>query len=351
MTPGYSGGPVFDEDSGCAVGVIQSKSGSKEGYAIRWKNISKKLSLLGIKINERVFDQSCCETRDRKTDIQKIPSRFLPYLIDRYEQLYKLKSMAQKCTKTESQHPLTRIIHGEEGQALNMFLECHIPYYWPKIQPSRSEQAGPIRIEFDWPRYTYNNIELKQEIIREIYHKVQDSFSCDYKKISGAINKRYIGRPILMCTFVYTDDWEICGKEIISNFREFWRDWPPRPKGDILIACLVIKYLKDETNLFKKLLKPFVKIGAKYARINDEIRQTLKSGYANFEIPELQGIKRRDVYEWARLKEVKKICEQKNLSPETIIPEIYESVNIGDRIPMETLAQELNKRIFRRESE
>ncbi|MCP4111351.1 MAG: toll/interleukin-1 receptor domain-containing protein [Desulfobacteraceae bacterium] len=293
------------------------------------------------------YEKNNYEIREQKVDSLKI---VLPYLIDRHEQINKLESMVKNHIEAEtSQRPLTCIIHGEAaGHAHDKFLEHHIPYYWPRIQPSRSEKAAaPKFIDFEWRPSACDPIELKEKIISGIYHRVQNSFSCDYREVSTAINKRYMGRPILMCTFVYTDDWERHGKEIISSFNEFWNDWPPRPKEDILVACLVIKYLKNKTNRSKNILNYIFNTGTNYyVRINEKIRQTLKSCYANFEIPELLGIKISDVYEWTRLKEVKRICEQKDLSPETIIHEIYESVNIENRIPMVTLAEELKERIF-----
>jgi|GEM_PF-5268493 len=47
VSPGISGGLVLDEETGCAIGVIQAGS-SRESYAISWNNITKKLEELSI---------------------------------------------------------------------------------------------------------------------------------------------------------------------------------------------------------------------------------------------------------------------------------------------------------------
>ncbi|MDM8522528.1 hypothetical protein QUF80_04080 [Desulfococcaceae bacterium HSG8] len=267
----------------------------------------------------------------------------LPYLVDRKRQISAIK------TKLSGNKPLNRLIcliHGDEGQCHDKFLECLKQYYWTKFQRPDSEQADLKLIDFEWPRYAE---DFKEDIAIQLWekHVRQTPYHDDANKIFQAVNASHKG-PILIYTFIYTDDWQRDGQEIITRFLQFCKDWPKRA-GDLLM-CLMITYMKDTKTAhsegFRFLKRLFRRGPASYQPFNKNIRKTLASQHAGIAIPELLSVKKSDVYEWSR--EVKS-CIRPDISVEEVIPEIYESPGIENadgRIPMSVLARQLREKVI-----
>ncbi|MCI0529134.1 MAG: serine protease, partial [Nitrospira sp.] len=80
---GTSGGPVFAEDLGGVVGIIQS-SRSQESYVIRWDNLTKSLDRLGLEPRKKAVCQFLEEIENRFKYLKLFHTRQEIILKDQY---------------------------------------------------------------------------------------------------------------------------------------------------------------------------------------------------------------------------------------------------------------------------
>jgi hypothetical protein len=93
--------------------------------------------------------------------------------------------------------------------------------------------------------------------------------------------------PVMISSRVNTEGWERTGRKLTEAFLDFWNSWPPFPPGLIVVACLLVKYVKN------------------FEADNDNARKFLEElkldSYQNIHgalLPELRAIRRGQVDNW-----------------------------------------------------
>ncbi len=279
----------------------------------------------------------------------KINRELLPYLVDRTKQEDELGEKLQEYSFTTSCPVLVTFIHGDEFESHPQFVRRLQYYSLPNLLRASEAQACPRFLSFDWPDSFDDSQDLERKILLKLIKYAGKLTPREYKQVPNEINKSHAG-PIILHSQILADDMQSNYKLMISGFLDFWCEWPKRSKG-ILMACLVIKYRRGKKRGFWGRFRSY---SSSYESINQTIRKILKEldfkahpDSKGFVFPELKGIRRNDAEQWTTLKEVEQVCGKRDLTPE--IREIYECPDIEkdeNRIPMEYLAKELNKRII-----
>jgi hypothetical protein len=322
-----------------------------EREAITKKDTPKK----PLKRSHRPIDANYLTSKAVKREIP----RLLPYLPNRHEQEFEFKQAYKSYQEFLNQglpRPLVCIIHSDEFQTHDMFFERLHKYSVPQLLGLDRNQK---KIQTYFLPCQNSKYGLETQLCEELAKNVLDSSYSSLEAINETFCK-YPG-PIIVCTHLLTEHWQQEG-EILKKFLGFWQGWPDLVLGQQLIICLFVKYQKKGRSSAKRLsfswlwnyLKEIL-IPNYYRRLNTKIYKQLTalstSEFRQFDriysivLPELTGISRMHVEEWARSKEtiqfVGEDMTQKLISEIREMFESWEHKTSSSTIPMEDLAENL----------
>ncbi len=302
----------------------------------------------------------------RSTGANYLPSKavkkeippLLPYLANRHEQELKLKQAYksyQESLNQGSPRPLVCIIHGDEFQTHDTFFERLQKYSVPQIlgldQNQKKIQTYLLPCRNMW--------QLETQLSEELADSVLGSGYSSLEAINETLCKYPV--PVIVHTHLLTQHWQE-DREVLRKFLGFWQRWPDLVAGQQLIICLFVKYQKKGRASTKKIsllwlwdyLKGLV-IPDYYRRLNTKIYKQIKalntSEFREFDriysivLPELTGISRMHVEEWARSKETIQFVGEDLIEKLLIgIRDMFESWECktsSSTMPMENLAENL----------
>jgi hypothetical protein len=288
---------------------------------------------------------------------QKIPP-LLPYLVNRSQQEYELEKRIKKLIEKTPLSPLICIIHGDEFQSHDKFLERLHKVSLPKCLGQESIKQYhlpcPPKLrdchEFsDYLRTTLASIVIKRS-------------SASLAEINAYFNECSV--PILIHTHLLTEQLQKQELTTLDNLLKFWQAWN-FPIDQNLIICIFIKYQikrkkqaknSDIISLFFSFVSYFFK-QYRYQRFNQKIYQHIENlSRSNFDkfnclsglvLPELTGVNRGEVEDWVRMEYTQNMLGE--AMADQLIKEIrelfqkWEEENSSNTIPMDNLADNLIK--------
>jgi len=218
-----------------------------------------------------------------------------PHLPNRRPQESKLGRAIQ--THHHKQRPLLCLIHSDECQCSDRFVDRLVQYYLPKVVPGDGISSYFVHCHFS------QGIDLHQEISEQLASRLGINPFAQPSEIVEAIMRER--SPIIFHTDMCTKNWSRCGgMKAVHNFIEFWAKLDiPSTHNHLLLICLYFNY-KD--------IKPshFLTRWFKKKSINDQIRAEFrqlenenfseKFGINGIVLPELMDIEKEEVYAWAR---------------------------------------------------
>lgn len=289
---------------------------------------------------------------------REVPS-LLPYLPNRTDQEYELGQAVQKFLKQTLPHPLVCIIHGDECQSHDKFLERLQKLSIPRLLGFDPHQTKIKKYSLSWPSRLKNLDNLASILCKNLADSVLgDSFS-SLEDINKTLCK--YPDPIIIHTHLLTEDWQH-NPESLYKFLEFWQNWPELLPGQKLIICLFIKY---QIKRFPKS-KGFSLTGLlsylrlflrrhQFRHINNNICKEIEafktSNYIQFDrisiicLTQLSSISRTHVENWARSEETKHFVGEAMIGQ--LIDAIgkmfddWEEKTSSNLIPMDDLAYNL----------
>jgi hypothetical protein len=286
---------------------------------------------------------------------RQIPS-LLPYLVNRSRQEYELEKGIKKLIGKSRSSPLICIIHGDEFQSHDKFLERLHKISLPKCLGQDSIKQyhlpSPPKLkdaqEFsDYLRTTLANIVIKRS-------------SASLEEINAYFNECSI--PILIHTHLLTEQLQKQEFATLDNLLNFWHTWPVHINENLII-CIFIKYQirrkkqnknSDIMRLFLRLINYFLK-QYRYQRVNQRIYQYIERlSLSNFDkfnrlsglvLPELTGVSRGEAEDWVRMEYTQNVIGA--AMADKLIKEIrelfdkWEEQNSSNTMPMDDLADNL----------
>jgi Domain of unknown function (DUF4062)/inactive STAND len=270
----------------------------------------------------------------------------LPYLCDRSDQEYELHALVHSETRTD--RPLLCLVHGEETEAHDKFLERLQRVMLPQLLPRQTERAGVRSYQLEWPSRFRTPQEMQSRLILSLSKEVLDNVVGTCEMISARIGEN-LG-PVVVHSHVITENWQQERLRGLDAFIELWQGWPDLAIGQKLFVFLFIKYQGNKSFGPHKLRQ--------YRRVNREIREALSQrDFSCFGrvttavLTELKGPTLAETQDWARSEEVGKFCDRQALV--TATGEYYAQWArenpkiIPTRIPTEELAPRLREMISR----
>ncbi|HTU44091.1 MAG TPA: DUF4062 domain-containing protein [Bryobacteraceae bacterium] len=264
----------------------------------------------------------------------------LPYLCDRSAQEEKLTDIVDHSTSRPSR-PLVCIIHGDETEAHDKFLERLQTVTLPSVLSGRVQQTGVKLYRLEWPADRLAPGEIKRRLQRSLSREVFNSPNANIDLLNNILRQN--PGPVSIHSHILTETWEEQNLATIDSFLQFWQEWPELAVGQQLIGFLFIKYQLG---------------GRKYRAANKEIREALESyDLSRFDqvtagiLPELIGASRLEAENWARSSAATQFCDAEALV--SAVGKFYEDWAAVKksremvRIPMEHLAPKLKELMSR----
>jgi hypothetical protein len=294
----------------------------------------------------RAVTQSLALAISSSADSPSIPD-MLPYLCDRSEQEYDLRHALEESEKM-TDRPLLCIVHGEETEAHDKFLERLQLVMLPHLLPRQTEPTAVHSYQLEWPSRFRNPQEMRNKLIFSLSKEVLDNAVGTCEMINTRIGES--PGPVIVHSHVITENWQQERMRGLETFIELWQGWPDLAIGQKLLVFLFVKYQGNKGFSPYKLRE--------YRRINREIRAALEN--YNFScfgrltaivLPELRGPTLAETQNWARSEEVGKFCDRQALV--TATDEYYarwarDNPKISPpRVPTDELTPKLREMISR----
>ncbi|MGB3205066.1 MAG: hypothetical protein WBB28_08765 [Crinalium sp.] len=285
----------------------------------------------------------------------KIPS-LLPYLVNRSKQEYELEKGIKNGLQKAPLSPIICIIHGDEFQSHDKFLErlykVSLPKFLGQELIKQYHLPCPPKLkdsqEFsDYLRSTLADIVIKRS-------------SASLEEINAFFNECSL--PILIHTHLLAEQLQKPDFETLHNLLNFWQNWHINI-NQALIICIFVKYQnlrKKQTKNFNIISLFFIAVGYffkqyRYQKVNQKICQHIERlSVSNFDkfnrlsglvLPELTGVNRGEVEDWVRMEYTQNVIGE--AMADKLIKEIrelfhkWEEQNSSNTIPMDDLADNL----------
>jgi inactive STAND len=289
---------------------------------------------------------------------RKIPA-LLPYLLNRSEQKDELEKALQNYLKKPSFSPLVCIIHGNQFQSHDRFLErlkkLSLPE-WIGLDPSQTSIKDCILC---WPAGQKSVDNLESHFCKDLANQFFNSQTATAQEINQFLCQ--YPDPVIIRTHLLTEDWQNQELMILDKILQFWQNWPDLNPEKKLIIFLSIKYKDNKyqsssrsvLRIFFNFCRNFLRF-RRYQKANNKMRGQLQilaaSNFQRFNrlscivLPELMEISQKDVEDWARI-EVEKVlgCDVADKLMDKIERIYHDWINLKslDKIPMSILGDEL----------
>jgi hypothetical protein len=280
--------------------------------------------------------------KPRGQHIVPIPN-ILPYLSDRSEQEKALKKALETLQETKSRRPFVCVIHGDEYECHDMFLERLRHAALPRILNLDTERVFIKNYLLKWPSSSdirQKRFEAVRENLLETITGNSSRTSTQDQEMFDIISHHEV--PVMIETHLNTEDWLHSGPDLIKDFILFWNRWPNLAPGQFLIICLCLEYKSVDSVSFWQKSK-FAKLNDKISGLFDQIDFAKYDHLHGVTLPKLRAISRKDVEDWVR-EHAREFCQIDELQRE--IRALYENVDYHTRdgcIHMDKLARELKK--------
>lgn len=264
---------------------------------------------------------------------KRIPP-LLPYLADRSEQEFKLQDALDR---HQQAHPLIVIVHGDEFQCQDKYLERVQSVSLPRMLQLNNDLEIVKAYPLDWPARIPDLNELPRRIQKVLSDVVLRHSMGKITEIQWKLAEH--SGPVLIHTHLLSQDWKEQGELILDRFIHFWQIWPELAPRQRLFIFIFVKYqVKYDSRgwlAFSKSLNE---------RIAEQLEQFDFSQYAPLSgivLKKLIGVTRSEAEEWARSPEVNAICDCETLI--SAIRRLYEQESKGNQtqISMEKLVDGL----------
>ncbi len=227
----------------------------------------------------------------------------LPYMSDCKPQEEALAEALEKLDQQPVPKPLVVLVHGDERQCHDKFLER----LQKETLPSNLGLAADQAVEgvfLPWPRNCTARRQIHERLLKGLAERVLGRRTTNTDELDEAFRPG----PVLVHTHLLTRDWQPSGDETLNAFLDLWQEWPDMVPGQRLLAFLFFKYELANTRdggLLSRALRVLRRGDS--VEPNDQIALAIEGfDFSAFDrvqelvLPRLADVERGDTENWAR---------------------------------------------------
>jgi hypothetical protein len=214
----------YDEDDSWPWDLYQGKK--TLGLADRWKLTASVGNAPGSRI--------------------KIP-QLLPYMADRSKQRDQLEDALIGHLDEHARRPLITIVSGDEREEHTRFVERLHQVTLPKLMALNNDTGSINLVSLDWGYPGGKASERFERLRKEIAKKLANNRAAGPDECVAALS--IDGRPVMVVTTIYSQNWERDEPEMIAMFKRFWQEWPDLPAGQtmVIVVSFILKNCSQES--------------------------------------------------------------------------------------------------------
>mgnify|MGYP001794153822 CR=1 FL=1 len=168
---------------------------------------------------------------------REIPS-LLPYLPNRTAQEFELGQAIQNLFIKTIRQPLVCVVHGDEFQSHDKFLERLRKVSLPRLLKLDLRQTAIKEYHLGWPSSLRSLNKLSERLCKNLADTVENYSLATVQQINQTFSK-YPG-PVVVHMHLLTDDWQNLGFDLLPEVLKFWQHWPELKNDLILVICFLI---------------------------------------------------------------------------------------------------------------
>lgn len=321
---GFSGGPVWDENLQCCVGIVIAVNKNEDrrvGYLIPAHKIAEKWTELSF------------HRKSKPVQKRELPA-LLPYLVNRQKQEEDLFAL-YKNNDLQSPQPMVAVVHGDDRQAHDMFRLRMASQFIPRLLKINLAHTPITRIPLTWPTYIQRIEDLDAKLVKGLADAVLHVSEASCEDIQHALAA--YNSPVIVEMELLTDDWIKHRKGILEAILGFWNNWPALAPNQNLFVFLYVTHTTPIAGWVKRRMYMMRKKQI-FRQITDctfhqfgRIRSTVLS--------ELSNISETEARAWAR----NEAHEYFNGEITVLMAKIRKIFEMEATIPMEPLAFQLRE--------
>jgi hypothetical protein len=249
--------------------------------------------------------------RSARGSRREIPA-LLHYHCDRDDQESQLEE-ALKCG--EANAPLVCIIHGDEDQCHDKFLERLSHITLPRVHGLDQEEVPVKEYAINYPANFADARKFRDRLLRNLGLEVLNRSVTKAEEIADVFARLAV--PVVIQAGLLTDEWLRGGRASVDPFLGFWADWPGGESRYRLLVCLRVTYRLGPRGWFGWYRRLILR------RANARLRTFLCSQhYADAARPgvvlldELRGVTQNELEAWSLAKYTQQVCGDRDLLAE-----------------------------------
>jgi len=240
----------------------------------------------------------------RLNELEQSPARppgrpiplLLPYLSDRSEQETALRQALDLLIPKKSRRPFLCLIHGDEYECHDQYLERLQHISLPKIFKLDAERVAIKDYLLEWPAAAGARKNFLEALRANLGTKLVGDSMASIQTLSAALCRYEI--PVLIHLHLLTEDWLHDGADSTLALIKFWQEWPDLAPGQRLVVVLSLKYLRPEKLGFLQKRK-MRNLNERIRAFFTELDFSVYGRIHGLALPELKAITRTEVEDWA----------------------------------------------------
>ncbi len=296
--------------------------------------IIEDLNDFGVRLSTSIQKASPDPNQIPTPDISVV-SPILSYLADRSPQATELELTLDECEDNLHEKPLICIIHGNELECHNKFIERLEQVMLPDVLNSLGNM--PVELNtVEWPSMNAKTIIRYKKLINNIRNVLTGDRRANMEKIKETLDKQL--NPQMISFMLPVAAWEKNEDELIKKWLEYWNEFPDLNIGKKLMVFLCIKY-KDIPDGDAVGANDFEDMNKSARDFIGTLEYEEYTNIVGLTMEELKAIKYSDVDSWLD-KHSKEFCDDAELRK--MVMKFYEGRSNKD-VPMLDLAAKLNE--------
>jgi hypothetical protein len=168
----------------------------------------------------------------------------LPYLNNRREQQEELEKLLCKCESTLHQKPLVGVIHGDEHECHDTFIEKLQGFLLPELLNLAPDLNSISKLLISWPSPS-SNIHQRINVLKsQLYRSQTGKHDGAVDDLIQVLNARLT--PLLIYSTIQAGEWQKHEPELIDQWIDFWNQFPDLAVGKKLFVFLCFNYKNTE---------------------------------------------------------------------------------------------------------